>query len=85
MRIVWTQESWTDYLYWQQQDRRIVKSINRLIADILRDPHGPGIGHPEILKSNLAGFRSRHITDEHRLVYKVDDTELVIISCRYHY
>ncbi len=85
MRVVWTHESWTDYLYWQQKDRKIVKNINKLIKDILRDPQGRGIGHPEVLKSTLAGYRSRHITDEHRLVYSVNEVELVIVSCRYHY
>ena len=76
---------WEDYIYWQTQDRKTLKRINALIADIKRDPDGQGIGKPEILRNNLAGLRSRRIDDEHRMVYAVETNEITIISCRYHY
>jgi toxin YoeB len=82
MRIA--ERAWDDYLYWQQADRKIVNRINALIRDIQRDPfHGPG--KPEPLKHQFAGFWSRRINDEHRLVYTLLDGELVIVQCRYHY
>ena len=82
--LAWTQEAWKDYLYWQGQDRKTLKKINRLIQDVQRNPfHGPG--KPEPLKENLAGFWSRRIDDTNRLVYTVDDDLLTIIACRYHY
>ncbi|GLW32774.1 Txe/YoeB family addiction module toxin [Actinoplanes regularis] len=85
MKLCWTDNSWSDYLYWQAQDRKTLKRINALIADIKRDPDGPGIGKPEILRNNLAGLRSRRIDDEHRLVYAVEADMITILSCRYHY
>ncbi|MCK9922639.1 Txe/YoeB family addiction module toxin [Frankia sp. AgPm24] len=85
MKLTWTDHAWDDYLYWQGQDRRTLKRINALIADIKRDPEGQGIGKPELLRNNLAGLRSRRIDDEHRLVYAVDPGQITIISCRYHY
>ncbi|AEH09875.1 MULTISPECIES: Txe/YoeB family addiction module toxin [Protofrankia] len=85
MKLSWTDHAWEDYLYWQTQDRRTLKRISTLIADIKRDPDGSGIGKPEILRNNLAGLRSRRIDDEHRLVYAVEPGEIIIISCRYHY
>ena len=85
MRLTWTERAWGDYLYWQTQDRKTLKRINALIADIKRDPDGAGIGKPEILRNNLAGLRSRRIDDEHRLVYAVEPDTITIISCRYHY
>ncbi|MBB2941937.1 toxin YoeB [Actinoplanes lutulentus] len=85
MKLSWTDHAWDDYLYWQTQDRKTLKRINALIADIKRDPDGPGIGKPEILRNNLAGLRSRRIDDEHRMVYAVETNEITIISCRYHY
>ena len=80
----WTQSSWDDYLYWQTQDKKTLKRINRLIVDTQRTPF-TGIGKPEPLKENLAGFWSRRIDDAHRLVYAVDTDAITIITCRYHY
>jgi toxin YoeB len=74
----------SDYLYWQRQDRKTLKRINTLINDTLRQPFS-GIGKPEPLRENLAGFWSRRIDDTNRLVYAVDDDHLTIIACRYHY
>ncbi|WP_239381413.1 MULTISPECIES: Txe/YoeB family addiction module toxin [unclassified Frankia] len=85
MKLTWTDHAWDDYLYWQNQDRKTLKRINALIADIKRDPEGPGIGKPELLRNNLAGLRSRRIDDEHRLVYAIELSQITIISCRYHY
>lgn len=82
--LSWTREAWSDYLYWQTQDKKTLKRINRLILDTQRSPF-EGIGKPEPLKENLAGFWSRRIDDTHRLVYAVDNNQLTIISCRYHY
>ena len=83
-RLVWTVAAWDDYQYWQIQDRKTLKRINALIKDCLRHPF-EGIGKPEPLRENLAGFWSRRIDDANRLVYCAEDTELVIIACRYHY
>lgn len=85
MKPSWTDAAWNDYLYWQTQDRKTLKRINALIADIKRDPDGPGIGKPEPLRNHLAGLRSRRIDEEHRLVYAVEPNEITIISCRFHY
>ena len=82
--LSWTREAWTDYLYWQAQDKKTLKRINKLIRDTQRSPF-EGIGKPEPLKENLAGFWSRRIDDTNRLVYILDDKRLTIISCRYHY
>lgn len=82
--LCWTDESWSDYIHWQSQDRKTLKRINRLVAEVRRSPF-EGIGKPEPLKENLSGFWSRRIDDAHRLVYAVDDTAITIISCRYHY
>jgi len=82
--LSWTDESWNDYLYWQTQDKKTLKRINRLINDVKRSPF-EGIGKPEPLKENLSGFWSRRIDDTNRLVYAVDDKAITIISCRYHY
>ena len=84
MNLSWTDESWEEYLHWQQYDKKIMKKINSLIKDIKREPYD-GIGKPEPLKYELAGCWSRRITDEHRLVYEIRDSHMVIISCRYHY
>jgi len=84
--LAWTKEAWSDYIYWQGQDKKTLKlkRINKLISDAKRNPF-EGIGKPEPLKENLAGFWSRRIDDSNRLVYAVDDSKLTIISCRYHY
>jgi toxin YoeB len=83
-RLVWTAEAWADYLYWQDQDRKTLRRINKLILVALRNPFA-GIGKPEPLKGNLSGFWSRRIDHMNRLVYAVDDDVLTILSCRYHY
>lgn len=82
--LAWTDAAWDTYVYWQTQDRKTLKRINKLIEASLRDPFD-GIGKPEALKENLSGFYSRRIDDTNRLVYAVDDDYLTIISCRYHY
>lgn len=84
MKLVFADEAWQDYLYWQQQDKRMVKRINELIAATARDPFA-GIGKPEPLKHALTGYWSRRITDEHRMVYKVEKGALLIAQLRYHY
>jgi toxin YoeB len=84
MNITWTDESWEEYEEWQNQDKKIVKKINSLIKDIKRDFFN-GIRKPEPLKYELSGCWSRRISDEHRLVYEVNDYSIVIISCKYHY
>jgi toxin YoeB len=83
-KLAWGSKAWQDYLYWQSQDKKTLKKINRLIQDTLSNPF-EGIGKPEPLKENLSGFWSRRIDETHRLVYVVDDNYLTIISCRYHY
>tara|TARA_R110000823_G_scaffold27609_9_gene80379 strand:+ start:7525 stop:7791 length:267 start_codon:yes stop_codon:yes gene_type:complete len=82
--LTWTREAWTDYVYWQSQDKKTLKRINKLILDAQRSPF-EGIGKPEPLKENLAGFWSRRIDDTNRLVYAVEKNQITIISCRYHY
>ena len=84
MKLLWAEEAWDDYLYWQNADKRIVKRINELIRDIRREAFS-GIGKPEALKHSLSGFWSRRITEEHRLVYTVSDETILIATCRYHY
>jgi toxin YoeB len=84
VKLVFAEEAWEDYLYWQQQDNRMVKRINELIVASQRDPFA-GIGKPEPLKHALAGFWSRRITDEHRMVYMVKGDALLIAQLRYHY
>ncbi|WP_050920208.1 Txe/YoeB family addiction module toxin [Yersinia enterocolitica] len=84
MKLTWSAEAWDDYLYWQEKDKKTVKKINELIKDATRTPF-EGKGKPEPLKHNLAGFWSRRITTEHRLVYAVSNDALLIASCRYHY
>jgi len=82
--LCWTDEAWRSYLYWQQQDKKTLKRINRLVDDVLRAPFD-GIGKPEPLKENLSGFWSRRIDESNRLVYAVDEATITVISCRYHY
>ena len=84
MKIIWSEKSWDDYLYWQNTDKQLVKKINQLIKDIQRNPFN-GIGKPEPLKHQFSGFWSRRITDEHRLVYEITQNSIAIASCRYHY
>ncbi|MBL1292967.1 MAG: Txe/YoeB family addiction module toxin [Thiotrichales bacterium] len=82
--LAWTDAGWSDYIYWQSQDKKTLKRINKLIDNILRSPF-EGIGKPEALKENLSGFWSRRIDDTNRLVYVVDDEHITIIACKYHY
>lgn len=84
MRLVFTAQGWEDYRYWEGVDRSIVQRINRLLDDALRDPTR-GIGKPEPLKYGIRGAWSRRITDEHRLVYQVLESDLVVLQARYHY
>lgn len=84
MTLVWSSGAWDDYVGWQSQDRRMVKRINALIKDIERGGY-EGIGKPEPLKHALAGYWSRRIDDEHRLVYRIVGEEIRIAACRYHY
>ena len=84
MRIMFSQNSWEDYISWQFEDRKILKRINEMIKDIQRTPY-TGLGKPEPLKYDLTGFWSRRIDREHRLVYQVYGNEILIYSCRYHY
>ena len=81
---VWSDHAWEDYVYWQTQDKKILKRINQLIEDIDRNGY-EGIGKPEPLKYELQGFWSRRIDDEHRLVYRIEDNKIEILSCRLHY
>lgn len=84
MRLVFTAHGWDDYKYWLQADRQVLKRINRLIDDALRTPT-EGIGKPEPLRHMFTGTWSRRITDEHRLVYLVEDDDLVVLQARFHY
>lgn len=84
MKIVFSSQSWEEYLYWQKKDKHILKRINDLIKDIKRTPY-KGKGKPEPLKYALTGYWSRRINDEHRLVYKVKDDTIFIAQLRYHY
>lgn len=84
MTVAFAQKSWDDYNYWLEHGKKIFERLRRLIKETLRDPYG-GIGKPEPLKNNLKGYWSKRINDEHRLVYKIEDQQLVIISCRFHY
>ena len=84
MRLVWEDDAWEDYLYWQTQDRKILKRVNLLIKDIRRSPFD-GIVNPEPLKHNLSGWGSRRIDDTDRIVYYEQDGIIYIVSCRGHY
>ena len=83
-RLAWTADAWSDYVYWQSQDRKTLKRINSLITESLRTPF-VGLGKPEPLRENLSGFWSRRIDEANRLVHAIDDAHLTVISCRYHY
>jgi toxin YoeB len=84
VRIVFSEHAWEDYLYWQQNDRKILQRINVLIREIQRTPL-EGQGKPEALRYALSGYCSRRITDEHRIVYRVEGDALFIAQVRYHY
>ena len=84
MKLIFSEEAWEDYLYWQKTDKKLLERIHALIKDISRSPY-MGIGKPEPLKHALAGYWSRRINDEHRIVYKVADGSMLIAQLRYHY
>ena len=84
MRLIFSENAWEDYLYWQRTDKKTLSRINKLIKEIKRAPF-KGIGKPEPLKHGLAGYWSRRINEEHRMVYKVTDDALLIAQLRYHY
>ncbi|WP_306507772.1 Txe/YoeB family addiction module toxin [Corynebacterium sp. YSMAA1_1_D6] len=84
MLLSWTPHAGEDYLYWQRKDRKVLKRVNQLLKDMMRDPF-EGIGKPEPLKYGIPNAWSRRITDEHRIVYLVEDNELRILQARYHY
>jgi toxin YoeB len=84
MKLVFSDEAWEDYLYWQKQDKKILERVNKLIQEIQREPFS-GVGKPEPLKHALSGFWSRRITDEHRIVYRIEENALMIAQLRYHY
>ena len=84
MRYIFVDESWEDYLYWQATDKKILAKINELLKDIARN-HFTGIGKPEALKHKYKGYWSRRITQEHRLIYKIEGNDILIAKCRFHY
>ena len=84
MKIIFSEHAWEDYLYWQRTDRKILERINKLIKEIQRSPF-EGTGKPEPLRHGLSGYWSRRITDEHRIVYKVEKDSLHLAQLRYHY
>ena len=84
MNKFFTDESWADYVFWQENDKRFIQRINELIKEIERSPF-TGIGKPEPLKHHLSGYWSRRINEEHRLIYRVEQDRMIILSCRYHY
>ncbi len=84
MKITFSKNAWEDYLSWQKEDKKILRKINELIKDIQREPY-EGIGKPEPLKYDLAGYWSRRIDLDHRLVYQYRDDEILIFACKYHY
>jgi toxin YoeB len=85
MPLRWHDDAWDDSIWWQGQDRKIVRRINLLIRDIQRGDADGGLGKPERLKGDLAGWSSRRIDSEHRLVYRADGHDVTILQCRYHY
>ncbi len=84
MKLIFADEAWEDYLYWQNQDQRMLQKINKLIRETQRESYA-GIGKPEALKHALSGFWSRRINDEHRMVYRVEGDSLLIAQLRLHY
>jgi len=84
VKLVFSEQAWDDYLYWQKTDKKLLERINALVKDISRSPFA-GIGKPEPLKNALSGYWSRRINDEHRIVYKIADDSVLIAQLRYHY
>jgi toxin YoeB len=84
VKLIFADEAWQDYLYWQKQDKRMLERINKLIQETQREPYA-GIGKPEALKHALSGYWSRRHTDEHRMVYRIESNALLIAQLRFHY
>lgn len=84
MKLIFSENAWDDYLYWQRIDKKVLKRINQLISDIQRSAF-EGVGKPEPLKHALSGYWSRRIDSEHRIVYRTDDDAVFIAQLRYHY
>ena len=84
MKLVFSEQAWEDYLYWQKTDKKLLNRANALIKEIVRQPF-EGIGKPEPLKHALSGYWSRRLNDEHRIVYKIYEDSLLIAQLRYHY
>jgi toxin YoeB len=84
VKLVFSERAWADYLHWQKTDRKVMLRVNQLLQEIQRDPFR-GIGKPEPLRHALQGYWSRRITDEHRMVYKIQDDSLLIAQLQYHY
>lgn len=84
MKLVFTENAWDDYLYWQRNDAKKLERINELLKDVSRQPF-TGLGKPEPLRGSLNGWWSRRIDTEHRLVYRVETDQLIVLQCRYHY
>jgi toxin YoeB len=84
LKLIFSENAWEDYLYWQNTDKQILKRINELIKDIQKNKY-KGIGKPEPLKHNLSGYWSRRINNEHRLIYKIEEDKIMIAQLRYHY
>ena len=84
MNKAWQDDAWDDYLYWQTQDKKTLKRINQLLKDIDRNPFD-GIGKPEALTGDLSGFWSRRIDDKNRIVYKIENKQIIIVQCGSHY
>jgi toxin YoeB len=84
MKLIFSEQAWDDYLYWQKTDKKLLERINAIIKDISRSPF-EGIGKPEPLKNALSGYWSRRINDEHRIVYKISDGAMLIAQLRFHY
>lgn len=84
MNKAWQDDAWEDYLYWQKQDKKTLKRINQLLKDIDRNGY-EGIGKPELLVGNLSGYCSRRIDDTNRIVYKIENNQIIIIQCGSHY
>ncbi|HSG40826.1 MAG TPA: Txe/YoeB family addiction module toxin [Thermoanaerobaculia bacterium] len=84
MKLIFSERAWEDYLYWQENDRKLVARINQLIREIQREPFS-GIGKPEPLKHAFQGYWSRRINEEHRIVYKILGDSVLLAQLRYHY
>jgi len=84
MNIRFSEQAWDEYLYWQQNDRAMIRRVNQLIREIRREPFS-GVGQPEALRFQWSGYWSRRLDQEHRLVYRIVEGELEIAQCRYHY